>query len=98
MNTPPTLFVAWSDFGATTGQAFYHDASPLFDDAVDNYAEARADGCDAIVWRIDTPQHGKAGMVTDVTADADDCIRRRCNGRRAPLPEWLFDAHGMAAE
>ena len=94
---PATIFAAWADFGPTTGGAFYDDASASFDDAVDNYAEARAAGYPAIVWRMDTPQHGRAGMMTDVTDDADNCIRRRFNGCRGPLPDWLY-SQAVAAE
>jgi len=97
MQIPTTLFVAWADFGAI-GQGIHADASSIFDDAVDEYSAARSNGLDAIVWRLDTPQPDRAGMMTDVTADADDCIRRRCAARRGELPEWLFDVHGMAAE
>ncbi|WP_126623135.1 hypothetical protein [Oceaniglobus ichthyenteri] len=98
MNIPSTLFMVWTDFGPAIGQGVEADPAPMFDDAVDQYAEARRDDRAAIIWRIDTPHNGQAGMATDVTADAEDCIRRRCAASCTDLPDWLFDRHQIAAE
>ena len=97
METPAALFMVWTDFGPAIGQANAGDATALFDDAVDAYADARDDGQPAIVWRLDTPSGKATGMMMDVTADADDCIRRRCSQLGRQIPDWLFD-HRIAAE
>lgn len=60
-----------------------------FSDACDEYADARDNGYECIVFRVDPPQHGRAGMMTDVTNDADDRIRHRLNKRYQEFPEWL---------
>ena len=44
-------------------------------DASDELRNARERHQIAYVFRVDWPQGGKAGMVTDVTADADAYLR-----------------------
>jgi|OM-RGC.v1.032116957 hypothetical protein len=60
-----------------------------FDDACDQYVEAREDGQPAAVFRVDPPRGNAAGMYIDVTADAERRIAQWHNARRQELPEWL---------
>lgn len=92
MILPISLFSVWADFGPV-GQGFNGDGSVYFDDAVDQYIEARNDGYPARVWRLEPT----AGIMADVTGDADDVIRRRCMSRHLDLPEWLY-SQAIAAE
>ncbi len=97
MSTPVTAFQVWADFGFV-GTANHGDFSVSFDDVVDQYVEARRNGYDAIVWRLDTPQAGQAGMMSDVTDHADDLVRQWHDGRGDEYPEWLADVPSIAAE
>lgn len=60
-----------------------------FSDACDDYADFRDGGHDCMVFRVEPPLRGQAGMMLDVTNDAEDRIRHRLNKRYQDFPEWL---------
>lgn len=69
-----------------------HACDPAsFDEACDAYADEKAQGRDAGVFRIDPPHDGKAGMIVDETENAANRIRTRYRLRNADLPEWLIE-------
>lgn len=83
-----THYVTFVDFD-TLGIGHGCDPSS-FDDAVDAYSQHRDNGLDACVMRCDPPEGTKCGALIDVTADADDCIRRRLRSRGCyDWPAWL---------
>ena len=77
-----------------------HGCDPSsFDDAVDAYAGHRDNGLDACVMRYDPPVGGACGIMVDVTADADDMVRRRYRARGDyDIPAWLCNEMMEAAE
>lgn len=82
-------YVTLSDF---EGIGLGHACDPGdFDAACNAYAEQREAGREAVVFRIDPPLDGKAGMATDVTADAEQRIAAWCSVGPARLPEWLLE-------
>jgi len=83
-------YVTYADFGP---RGIGHKCDPSsFDDAVDAYAEAIADGQDAAVFRMEPPTDTKAGMMIDVTVDARERLVQRFNDRRMDIPEWFEEA------
>jgi hypothetical protein len=88
-----THFVAYVDLEVPDAAiGIGHCCEPSsFDDALDAYADHRDNGFDAVLMRVDPPANGKAGMMTDVTADGDDALRRRLRGRGYDMPEWLME-------
>jgi len=91
MTPPATLYVVWTDYGKH-GQGIHNNAETAFADAVVEYRDARDKGRPAVVWCMETPTEAEAGIVTNVTARADDRILRWCRDRREDAPEWLVPA------
>lgn len=89
----PTYYVTLTDFGSL---GIGHACDPAsFDTAVAEYEESMSQGYESGVFRVDPPEGGKAGMFTDVTDDANDCIARRARASGREMPGWLLDALDM---
>lgn len=89
MNITP-YYVVLTEF---TGLGLGHACDPAtFSCACDAYIEQMADGDESTVFRIDPPKGNAAGMVTDVTDDAEAEARKRYMARGYRLPTWLGGA------
>jgi hypothetical protein len=88
MNITTPHYIAWADF-RDLGLGNICDPTLVFDDAVSHYADARADGRDAIVLRVLPGKGAQAGFAEDVTEDADQRIAKLCRLRKQDLPDWL---------
>jgi hypothetical protein len=81
--------VTWVFYPTGMGSS---DPFLYFHDAIDQYATAREEGHEAIVWKFDMgmyPDYTKSPAVTDITDQADTIIRARIADRKLDMPKWL---------
>lgn len=80
-----THFLVYTNF-VSLGKAT-SDPIDSFTEAAWEYSETRGRNHDAVVFRVDPPVNGQAGMMTDVTAEAEDKLRQM--QRFDEWPHWL---------
>ena len=90
MKHAPT-YVTWVFYEDCMGSS---DPFLCIDDAIDQYADAKDAGYDAIVWKFDAgmyPDYTKSPTVTDITDQAKTIIRARVTDRKIEMPDWLAE-------
>jgi hypothetical protein len=88
MKTIPT-YVTWIFYPTGMGSS---DPFLYFDDAIDQYADAKDEGYDAIIWKFESgmyPEYSKSPNVKDVTDEADTIINTRIIRKNLTMPKWL---------
>ena len=71
----------------------WNDSARLFDDAVDQWIEAREQGEDAILTR----SCASTGTYSDVTADAMERAKHFWNTNQTDWPEWAMSEDEIIA-
>jgi hypothetical protein len=90
MKHAPT-YVTWVFYEDCMGSS---DPFLCIDDAIDQYAEAKDAGHDAIIWKFDMGMYSdytRSPNVTDATDEAQVIIRARVDERKLDFPDWLAE-------
>ena len=86
---PTTLFICIVDYNycGALDSGYGREPHRLFDDACDDYVEARNDGLPAFVLRLNLFE----GTNQDITGDAHDRIAHWIHQRGDTAPDWLTE-------
>jgi|GEM_PF-3553878 len=86
---PATLFICIVDYNdyACAVDGYRGEPHRLFDDACNDYVEARDDGLPAFVLRLNLYE----GTHEDITGDAHDRIENWIHQRGETAPDWLTE-------